>query len=76
MPDNRTMVTVKGLKDHFKDENGKPIFSDWFIYTKAKSGELPHVRIGSKILFCVETIEEYFRKLEKESVSGGELDVS
>lgn len=57
---------VKGLVAYL-DETGNKL-SKSFIYKLVKQNEIPHKKIGSKIIFDIDTIEKWL------SPEGGEMD--
>lgn len=62
-----TLLTVPEVVEYYS-VNGKPRFSEWFIYTNTKNGVIPCVRISGKLFVCVETFEKYVQELERKSI--------
>lgn len=51
---------INGLIKHL-EETGCPL-SKSFIYRLVKEDRIPHIRIGSKIIFDLNKIEEWLKK--------------
>lgn len=62
-----TLLTVPEAVEHYKVD-GKPRFSQWFLYTNTKNGTIPCVRISGKVFICLETFERYLENLENASL--------
>lgn len=58
-----TLLTIPETVEHFTI-NGKPRFSQWFLYTNTKKGSIPSVRIGGKILIDLEAFEDHLRNIQ------------
>ncbi|OEH55930.1 hypothetical protein AQ616_19020 [Oceanobacillus sp. E9] len=48
---------VKGLVEYLENTGNK--LSKSFIYKLVKENKIPHKRVGSKIIFDIETIEQW-----------------
>lgn len=65
-----TLLTIPEAVEHYK-VNGKPRFSEWFLYTNTKNGTIPCVRIGGKVFICLETFERFLENTENLAVVNG-----
>ncbi|UNC92418.1 excisionase family DNA-binding protein [Candidatus Contubernalis alkaliaceticus] len=52
-----------------KDAASYMLSSTWKVYMMVKAGELPHFRVGGKILFRKETLDQWMAEQEKKSVN-------
>jgi len=58
-----TIFDAKGLAKYLNA-------SEWLVYTKAKTGDIPSFRVGGKVLFRKETIDAWIAGQEEKSVRG------
>ena len=56
------ILTVKEAASYMRS-------SDWKIYMMVKAGQIPHFRVGGKILFRKETLDQWMAGQERKSVN-------
>lgn len=61
----RTTLTTKEVSEYLG-------LSLDFVYKLARSGELPSVKVGSRVLFRVATVDKWLQEKEQESVNVAE----
>lgn len=58
----RTTLTTKEVSEYLG-------LSLDFVYKLARSGELPSVKVGSRVLFRVATVDKWLQEKEQESIN-------
>lgn len=58
---SRTTLTAKEAAEYLG-------ISYWFVTQLVKRKKLPCIRLGNRLLFRVETLQQYLDKLENESI--------
>lgn len=60
-----TLLTIPEMVEHYK-VNGRPRFSQWFLYTQTKQGRIPgSVRIGGKVFIDTDIFEQWIMNVGK-----------
>jgi len=59
----REVLDVKGVKEFFGGE-----FSEWTIYNLVRRKEIPHIRVGKRVLFRRQTLIKWLASKEAESI--------
>jgi hypothetical protein len=54
----RTLLTIPETIKHYTVE-GVPRFSEWWLYTNAKAGKIPSIKISGKRFICIEEFEKF-----------------
>lgn len=67
-----TLMTIPEMVQRYTVD-GRKLFSEWFLYTKGKQGEIPgYIRIAGKVLIDVEAFERQISNTNLKAVNGGD----
>lgn len=55
------MRTIPQVIEELKKQDENTAFCEYYLRKLVRSGEIPHVNAGRKILLCLDTVSEYLR---------------